>query len=149
MTPARPCKVIRYESYCVDKKPPAHHSFRPASCYYPHLPKTYSSPAYPAYDLGTGLEFADQLQALEKNARYQYSKILESLSLKELPGRLDQMLDHSFLPILHRIGFEESISKVLFKIAPSAWKLIGPLDEKIIAFHPVIDQQVEEVKQGL
>jgi hypothetical protein len=149
MTPARPCKVIRYESYWVDKRPPAHNSFNPAGRYQPHLPKTNSSPAYPVYDLGTGLEFADQLLALEKKARYQYSKILESLSLKELPGRLDQMLDHSFLPTLHLIGFEEPISKVLFKIAPSSWKLIGPLDEKIITFHPVIDQQVEEVKHGL
>jgi len=149
MTPARPCKVIRYESYCVDKKPPAHRSFKPASCYHPYLPKTYSSPAYPACDSGTGLEFVDQLQALEKNALCQFSKILEFLSLKELPGRLGQMLDHSFLPTLHRIGFEAPISRALFKIAPSSWKLIGPLDEKIIAFHPLIDQQVEEVKQGL
>ena len=149
MIPARPCKVIRYESYCVDKKPPAHHSFKPARCYHPHLPKTYLSPAYPAYDLGIKLEFVDQIQALEKNARYQYSKILESLVFRKLPRWFDQMLDHRLLPTLNRIGFDEPISRVLFKIAPSSWKLMGPMNEKIIAFHPVINQQVEEVRQGL
>ena len=149
MTATHPCKGIRYENYSVNERPPAHHSFKPAGCYHPHLAKTNSSQSYPAHDLGTRLEFEDQLLALEKIARCQYSKIHESLKFIKLPGWLDQMLDHSFLPTLNRIGFDEPISKVLFKIAPSSWKLMGPLDEKIIVFHPVIKQHVEEVRQGL
>jgi hypothetical protein len=59
------------------------------------------------------------------------------------------MLNHHIFPILHRIGFDESISNMVFKIASSSWKLMGPLNEKVIAFHPMVHQQVEEVRQGL
>jgi len=59
------------------------------------------------------------------------------------------MLDHSILPTLQRIGFDEPIAKLVFKIASSSWKLMGPLNERIVAFHPMINQQVEEVLQGL
>ena len=99
--------------------------------------------------MGSGAEFEDQLLAFEKIARDQYSKILESLTFKKLPRCLDQMLEQSLLPILHRIGFDEPISKIFFKIAPSSWKLMGPFNEKIIAFHPVINQQIKEVRLGL
>jgi hypothetical protein len=59
------------------------------------------------------------------------------------------MMDRSLLPPLHRIGFDEPISKVLFKVAPNSWRLMGPLNKKILAFHPVITQQVEEVRRGI
>jgi hypothetical protein len=99
--------------------------------------------------LGTGAEFDDQLLALEKSARCRYSKILKSLTFKKLPRWFDQMLDDSVLPVLHRVGFDAPISNVPFKIASSSWKLMGPLNEKIVAFQPVIDQQIEEVRQGI
>ena len=149
MTAIRPCKVIRYESYCVDKRPQAHHNSKPAGFCHSFMSKTNSSQPYPSYDYGTESGFEDQLLKMEKIARNQYLKILESLIYKKLPRWFDQMLDHRLLPTLHRIGFDEPISKVLFKIAQSSWKLMGPMNEKIIAFHPVINQQVEEVRQGL
>ena len=149
MTAIRPCKVIRCESYCVDKRPQAYHSAKSTGCCHTLLPKANSNQSYPANYLRTELEFDDQLLTFEKIARYKYSKILESLAFKILPRWLDQVLDHSFLPTLNRIGFDEQIAKMLFKIAPSAWELIGPIDESIIAFHPLINQQVEEVRQGL
>ena len=148
MTVMSPCKVIRYENYCLNKRSPNYHGFQPAS-YRPLMPKTNSIKPYSVYGLGAGAEFDDQLLALEKIARYQYWKILESLTFKKLPRWLDQMLDHSLLPTLHRIGFDEPISKVFFKIASSSWKLMGPLNEKIVAFHPLINQQIEEVRHGL
>jgi len=148
MTAMRPCKVIRYENYRLNQRLPDCRGIRPVN-YHPLMPKANSSKPYPVCGLGAGAEFNDQLLALEKIARYQYSKILKSLTLKKLPRWLDQMLDHSLLQTLHRIGFDESISKVFFKIAPSSWKLMGPLNEKIVAFHPVINQQIEEVRQGL
>jgi hypothetical protein len=58
------------------------------------------------------------------------------------------MLDRSLLTTLHRIGFDRPISKVLFKIALSSWKSMGPQDDRIISFHPVIDQQIEAVLHG-
>jgi hypothetical protein len=148
MTAIRPCKMIHFENYCLNKRSPTYHSVQPAG-YHPLMPKANSSKPYSVYGLGAGAEFDDQLLTLEKIARYQYSKIIESLTFKKLPRWLDQMLDHSLLPTLHRIGFDEQISKVLFKIALSSWKLMGPLNKKTVAFYPVIDQQIEEVRHGL
>ena len=148
MAAISPCKIIRYDNYCLNKRPPVYPSVQPAGCR-SQMPKADSSKPFSVYGLGAGAEFDDQLLALEKIARHQYSKILESLTLKKLPGWLDQMLDHRLLPSLHRIGFDEPISKVLFKIAPSSWELMGPLNEKTVAFHPVVNQQIEEVRQGL
>lgn len=148
MTALSSCKVIRYQDYCRNK--------RVSSCpgvisagYDPLMPKKDSNRPYPADGLGIGAEFDDRLLAWENIARSRFSKILESLTFKKPPRWFDQMLDHSILPTLHRIGFDEPISKVVFKIALSSWKLMGPLNEKIVAFHPMINQQVEEVRQGL
>jgi hypothetical protein len=149
MTAIRPSKVIRYENYCVGKRRQAHHNSKPADFCHPLLSETNSSQPYPANDLETESGFEDQLLKKEKIVRNQYSKILESLVFKKFPRWFDQILDHRLLPNLHRIGFDEPISKVLFKIATSSWKLMGPMNEKIIAFHPVINQQVKEVRQGL
>ena len=148
MTTMSPCKVIRYENYCLKKRSPNLCAFQPAN-YHPFMPETNSSKSHSACDFGAGAEFDDQLLALEKNARCQYLKNLASLTFDQLPRWFDQMLDSSLLPTLHRIGFDEPISKVVFKIALSSWKLMGPLNEKIVAFHPMINQQVEEVRQGL
>jgi hypothetical protein len=148
MNAIRPSKMIRFENYCADKRSPIHHSIKPIN-YRPLRPKSNSNKSYPVYDSGTGVEFDEHLLSLEKIARCQYSKILESLTFKKLPRWLDQMLEHRLLPTLQRIGFDDPISKVLFKIAPSSWKLMGPLNEIIVAFHPVINQQVKEVRQGL
>ena len=148
MTALSSCKVIRYEDCCLNKKASSCPGFKSAGCDPPEA-KTNSNKSYSAYCLGTGAGFDEQLFALEKIARCKYSKILESLTFKKPPRWLDQMLDHSILPTLHRMGFDEPISKAVFKIASSAWKLMGPLNEKIAAFHPTIIQQIEEVRQGL
>ena len=99
--------------------------------------------------LSAGVEFSDQLLARENSARDRYAKISESLTFKKNPGWLDQMLDHQISPTLHHIGFDAPVAKVIFKIASSSWQLMGPLSEKIVGFHPLIHQQVEEVRQGL
>ena len=148
MTALSSCKVIRYEDYRRNQKASCCPSVQSAGSD-PLEAKTNSNNSYSAYGLGTGAEFDEQLLTLEKIARCQYSKILESLTFQKPPRWLDQMLDHRILPTLHHIGFDEPISKAVFKIASSSWKRIGPLNEKITAFHPTINQQIEEVRQGL
>ena len=148
MSAITPCQIIRYENYRLNKKSPTCPGVQPAGCR-SQMPKTDSTERYSIYGLGIGAEFDEQLLALEKIARYRYSKILESLTFKRLPGRLDQMLDNRLLPTLHCIGFDAPISKVLFKIASSSWKLMGPLNEKIVDFQPRITHEIEEVRQGI
>ena len=101
MTAITPCKIIRYENYCLNKRTPTHPSVQSAGSH-SHMPETDSNKLYSIYGLGAGAEFDDQLLAFEKIARHQYSKIIESLTFKKLPRWLDQMLAHSIFPTLHR-----------------------------------------------
>jgi hypothetical protein len=82
-------------------------------------------------------------------ARRQYGLILNSLRVENRPGWFDRMLNQRIFPTLNHIGFDEPISKGLFGIAPSSWSLMGPVDDKIIAFHPRINREIEDVRQGL
>ncbi|MGD8798336.1 MAG: hypothetical protein PVJ44_07430 [Desulfobacterales bacterium] len=104
----------------------------------PQLPPAYSD-----------ADFDYQLQVYENRARCKYFKIYKNLSLDKLPGGLEQMLDRQILPTLQRIGFEPFISRMLFEIAPSAWKLMGRADETIIPFQPRIAQEIKAVRKGL
>ena len=148
MSAVTPSNIIRYENYCLNRRSAISPGVQPADSR-SRVHKTDSTKPCSIYGSGTGAEFDDRLLALEKIARCRYSEILEYLTFKKFPGWFDQMLDHRLLPTLHRIGYDAPISKVLFKIAPSSWKLMGPLNEKIVACHPMITQQIEEVRQGI
>ena len=91
----------------------------------------------------------NQLRTLENKARQRYLDIYKTLSFEGLPEWLDRMLEQNVMSTLHRIGFDVPVSKVLFKIALSSWKLLGPVNEKIVAFHPAIIREIQEVRQGL
>jgi hypothetical protein len=95
------------------------------------------------------MDFDNQLRVHENTARRRYGQILSALSVEKRPGWLDRMLSQRIFPTLNRIGFEDPISKGLFEIAPSSWSPMGPAGDKIIAFHPRINQEIEDVRQGL
>ena len=148
MAAASPCKIICYQNYRLSKESPSCNGAEPANSPSPYKKANYNKP-YSIHGYAAEAAFDNRLLTLEKDARYQYSKILKSLTFKKLPKWFDQMLDQSLLPALNRIGFDDQISKVLFKIALSSWKLMGPRNDKIVAFQPAINQQIEEVRQGL
>lgn len=148
MTASSAHKVIRFEDCCRNKK----------SVYHPGLKSTAGDPLRPGaqanqeclvHGLRADGEFEDQLAAFEKIARHRHTKIADSMVFIKPLRRLDQILDHHILPTLQRIGFDEPISRVLFRIAANSWKLMGPVNEKIFAFHPMVNQQVEEVRKGI
>ena len=94
-------------------------------------------------------DFNYRLQAHEFNARRKFLEINKTLSFEKLPGWLDGMLNQSVLPTLQRIGFDAPVTRALFQMAISSWKLMGPLNEKIIFFQPAIVKEIEEVRQGI
>jgi hypothetical protein len=148
MTSISPSELIRYENYCQNERSTIDRSVQPADL--PSLmPETNSRTPCSVNGFWDRTDFDDQIRVFENIARHQYLKILKSLAFKELPRRLEQMLDQNILPTLHRIGFDEPISKMLFEIAPSSWKLMGPVTENIVTFHPKINQEVEDVRKGL
>ncbi len=96
-----------------------------------------------------GRNFENRLLRNEHRARDQYLRLLNALSLEKLPGWFNQMLDQRIFPTLNRIGFDQTISKGLFQIASCSWSRLGPATDKVIAFHPKIDQEIEEIRRGL
>ena len=97
----------------------------------------------------SGRDFENRLLKNENLARRQYVRLLNTLSLEKLPEWFDQMLNQRFFPALNRIGFDRTILEGLFEIASSSWCRMGPEGDKIIGFHPKIDREIEEVRQGL
>jgi hypothetical protein len=111
--------------------------------------RKYADKPYPEFSYDAGRDFDNQLRTYENLARRQYLRLLNNLSLEKLPAWFEKMLSQRLLPTLHRIGFDEPISKGLFEIASSSWCHVGPANEKIIAFHPNIDREIEDVRQGV
>ena len=148
MTASSANNVIRFEDCCRNKKA----VYRPgvkSAAGDPLRSEAQSNQERLVHGLRAGAEFDDQLFAFEKIARHQCTKIADSMVFIRPSRRLDQILDHHILPTLQRIGFDEPISGVVFRIASNAWKLMCPLNEKIFAFHPMVNQQVEEVRRGI
>ncbi len=148
MTSPSLCQRIGYESDCPLKGSISCRDVPPAGLC-PRWRDSNPGKPHPVNRFGAGVDFDNQLRVYENMARRQYAQILNALSLEKRPGWFDQMLDQRIFPTLKRIGFDESISKGLFEIAPSSWSLMGPANDKIIAFHPKINQEIEDVRQGL
>ena len=141
------CNIIDYRSYRRNK--------RSALCHRIQSPAEPSSQQVQMLNESCCIhkadavaDFDDQLRAFENSARHQFIKIYKILSPAPLPAWMAQMLAARILPTLQRIGFEQTISKMLFEIAPSAWKLLGPANQKTIPFQPQIDREIEAMRQG-
>ena len=93
-----------------------------------------------------GRSFENRLLRHEHRARDQYLRLLRALSLEKQPRWFNQMLDQRIFPTLNQIGFDRTISKGLFEIASCSWSRLGPATDKVIAFHPKIDQEIESIR---
>ncbi len=148
MTAASPCQRNRYENDCPHK---GSTSCRHMLCgsLGSHGWDSDSARQHPVNRLKAEMEFDNRLRVYETMARRRYELILNALPVKKRPGWFDRMLNQRILPTLDRIGLDDSISKGFFEIALSSWSLMGPANDKIIAFHPRINQEIEDVRQGL
>jgi hypothetical protein len=147
MTPSSCCKLIDFNAYRQ------HHRLTPycnaqSSVHRLSEKNQKLNQACQLHHTNGGLDFEDQLQAFEDNARQACLKIYDQLAIKRLHPGLAEMLSQRILPTLDRIGFDRRISKVFFQIVPSAWNIMGPIDESIKSFQPLIDREVEMVRQG-
>ena len=148
MTSPSPDRLVRCQSEHPDQaSAPYHHTQSTVHT----LPDFKQNENYPPSKLrcNAGRNFENRLLRHEHRARDQYLRLLNDLSLGELPGWFNQMLAHRIFPTLNRIGFDQTISKGLFQIASSSWSRLDPATDNVIAFHPKIDQEIEEIRQGL
>ena len=147
MTPSSSCKLIDFETYRQ------HNCFTPyrtarSATYQPSEKKQKLNQRCQPPCADEAMDFEGQLQAFEDGARRSFLEMYKHLPIKQLSAGLAEMLSQRILPTLDRIGFDRTISKVFFHVAPSAWKRMGPIDESIIRFQPPIDREVEAVREG-
>jgi len=146
MAASEHCKPIDYHTYRINKRLTAYNRRRCAGQPGP-LRKQAKDVPLQLYRADIGRDSDHQLQAYENSARRKCFNIYKNLALGKLPGGLEEMLCRHILPTLQRIGFETHISKMLFEIAPSAWKLMRPVNNGIISFQPLIGRKIEAVRQ--
>jgi len=143
-----PRKIIRYEDFHPSKNSSFDHNDRSR---YQHFiaPKKNSTIPGPIDKSSSGQDIDSQLQEHEDFDRQNFLELKNALGLDNLSGWLSRMLDQRILPTLDRIGCGQQIARTLFELTPAAWKFMGPVNDKIIAIHPEINLELEEVLKGL
>ena len=139
-------KLIDYHAYCQNNRLTAYNRRRCAGQPGPLGKKAKNAPRQ-LHRADIGSDCDHELQTYENSARCKCFGIYKNLSLGKLPGGLEETLARRILPTLQQIGFETSIAKMLFEIASSAWKLMRPANNGIIPFQPLIDREIEVVRQ--
>ena len=142
-----PCEKFGLKAHRHQKRSTNNRSIKPAGVYSLKSDQHHAMPLS-SQNSGIGMNWDHQLRTLEYKARQRYLDIYETLYFEKLPDWLARILQQHFMPTLQRIGFDIPVSKVLFEMALSSWKLLVPLNEKIIAFHPAINRKIEEVRKG-
>lgn len=146
MTASSSCKLIDYHTYRKNKRLVTYPRRYCAGQTGPLRKQEKNTPRQ-LHRAGTNRDFDRRLQAYENSARCRCFNIYKDLYLEKLPGGLEQMLVRRILPTLQRIGFETLISRMLFEIAPSAWNLMAPANNGILLFQPLIEREIEAVRQ--
>jgi hypothetical protein len=141
-------KLIDYHRYLQNKRPAYYRKAHDAVRLPPQQQRNLSH-CVRLHKADAGNDFDKRLQTFENYARHQFTRVYQAFSLRRLPESLNQMLEQDILPTLQDIGFESAISKTLFEIAPSAWKLMVPANKHIVPFQPMIEREIQEVRQGI
>ncbi len=79
-----------------------------------------------------------QIQSFEKEALDKYHSAVKAMPEVGLSEWFFRLLDRRIIPALSRIGFDESIGWVLFKMTAQAWQLMGPIKDKAVWFDPTL-----------
>jgi hypothetical protein len=94
-------------------------------------------------------DFERQIASFEKQAREKSLSAIQDMQDVKLPGWLNRLLENRIIPALRRIGFDEQLAWALFKMAAPAWKLMGPITDENIWFHPVLIKDIKEIRRGV
>ena len=93
--------------------------------------------------------FEEQINTFEEDAQEKCRAAFQDMPEVQLSGWFSQLLEHRIVPMLGRIGFDEPLGWALFKVAAPAWKLMGPITDQDIWFHPVLIKNIEEIRSGI
>ena len=89
------------------------------------------------------------LSAYEERAWEAYLENAMELAIPPLPSPLDVYITRRIEPTFSRIGFDPSFLHRLIGIAADAWSATADPAANVVAFHPNLRTDLEEVRQGL
>jgi hypothetical protein len=89
------------------------------------------------------------LSGYEERAWEAYRKTAVDLAIPPLSDPLDAYIARRIEPTFSRIGFDPSFLRVLVGLAADAWNAPAAPASKVVAFHPNLRTDLDEVRQGL
>jgi len=93
--------------------------------------------------------FEEQIESFEQEAHKKYYTAIENMQMAVLSDRFNRLLELKIIPTLGRIGFDEQLCRVLFKMTAPAWKLIGPVGDDVELMYPILIKNLGEIRKGI
>jgi len=91
-----------------------------------------------------GLE--PRLRQFEAAAQSKLFQAVEAMPVMKLEGWFSRQLENEIIPALTRIGFDESLARILFLAAAPGWQRMGPLANNCIWFNPDLIKKLNAVR---
>ena len=120
------------------------------------LDQPFSAPHYSAPGHTFNLQHRFRSEGLETHlAQFQATaqeKIFQAIGdfpEVKMDGWFIRHLDHKIIPALTRIGFDESLARVVFHTAAASWQRMGPLTNKCIWFHPYFSRSIKAIRNEM
>jgi hypothetical protein len=121
-----------------------------------HLSQSFSDLHHPAprhpFNLQHGFqaeELDSRLGHLEAEAREKFFQIIDDLPDMKMESWFIRQLDNPIIPSLTRIGFDDSIVRLLFQTAAAGWQRMGPFTDKCICFDPDLIKRLKSARNEI
>jgi hypothetical protein len=92
---------------------------------------------------------SSQIAQHEQKARTRYLSAVQHMGDPPLPGRFNDFLKQSVLPLLVRVGFDKEIAGNIFRISAPAWKSMGQVTDPKLQVHPALVKDIQEIRRDI
>ena len=93
-------------------------------------------------------EFESHIKSFEEKALEHCLAAIQGMKEVRYSNWFQRLLQSRIVPALRRIGYDESFTWTLFRMAAPAWELMGPITDKGTWFHPALSKDIEEIRRG-
>ncbi len=101
----------------------------------------YSKQGFDSFERG--------LKSSEDDAREKYLTSLQKMDKVVLSDWFFRFLRSRVIPVLNRIGYEESFEWAIFRMTAPSWETMGPISDKEIWFNPTLIRAMEDIRVGV
>lgn len=93
--------------------------------------------------------FEEQIESFEQEAHKKYYAAIQNMQTAAPSDRFNRLLKFRIIPTLGRIGFDEQLCKVLFKMTAPAWNMIGPVGDDVELMYPILIKNIGEIRRSI